>query len=311
INCIPLNWEKFLTFSIGRGLRFIDSIQFMNKSLNKLTKNLPPEKFKLTKSICMKEGDTNRKFELITKKGIFPYDYITSTEVLKQTTLPKMEEFYNRLNDKHITTEKYQRAQDIWNEFNCKTLEDYLKVYLVADVTLLGDVFEYFRETCIKDYGLDPAHYLSAPGFAWDCALKMTGVKLELFTQIDMHLFIEKGMRGGICNITKRFSKANNKNMQDYNPNENSTYIRYLDANNLYGWAMSKKLPTHGFKFLTEEEIKKVTADLLANSLDTSKYGYIFEVDLGYPEKLHQAHNDYPLAPESKKVGSVYKLVPN
>ena len=145
-----------------------------------------------------------------------------------------------------------------------------------------------------KKYGLDPAHYYSAPGLSWDAFLKKTGVELELLTDLDMHLFIERGMRGGISMVGKRYAKANNPLVEGYNPDEPTNYITYLDANNLYGWAMSMHLPKSGFHWKcvmpTEEQITKMKWN--------AKKGWILQVDLEYPEYLHDAHNGYPLAPE-------------
>ena len=128
--------------------------------------------------------------------------------------------------------------------------------------------------------------------------LKITDIKLELITNIDMYQFIEKGMRGGISYIANRYGKANNKYMKDYNDKTPSKYIMYLDANNLYGWAMSQYLPTGGFKWMTKSQIDKTN---LAKYKEDSKKGLILEVDLTYPEGLHNLHNDYPLAPEKIK----------
>ena len=183
---------------------------------------------------------------------------------------------------------------------NITDMGEYHDLYLKSDVLLLADVFENFRNTCTKYYNLDPAHYYTSPGLAWDAALKMTDVKLELLTDIDMHLMIEKGIRGGISTITNRYSKANNKYMgDDYDYTKPSKYIIYLDANNLYGWAMCKPLPVKDFKWLNETEINDL--DIMLHS-DNNKKGYILEVDLEYPEYLHSTHADYPLAPESLEV---------
>ena len=167
-----------------------------------------------------------------------------------------------------------------------------------TDVALLADVFENFRNLCQEQYGLDPAHYYTSLGLSWDALLKKTEVELELFTDLEMHLFVERGMRGGISMVSKRYAKANNPQVPDYDPNKPSKYIMYLDANNLYGWAMSKPLPKRDFKWKrvmpTEEEILKNKED--------AKNGWILEVDLEYPAELHEEHNSYPLAPEKKAV---------
>ena len=127
---------------------------------------------------------------------------------------------------------------------------DYHDHYLKKDVLLLADVFEKFIDTCLKFYGLDPCHYFSSPGLSWDAMLKMTGMRLEKIVDIDMYLFIEKGLRGEISYIAKRYAKANNKYMKDYDPKKPSKFITYLDMNNLYGWAISSYLPYGGFKWL-------------------------------------------------------------
>ena len=162
---------------------------------------------------------------------------------------------------------------------------------MALDSLLLAKVFKKFRKVCLDKYGLDPAHYYSAPGLSWDVLLKKTGVELDLLTDLDMHLFIERGMRGGILMVSKRYAKANNPLVEGYNPAEPTNYITYLDANNLYGWAVSLPLPKSGFHWKrvmpTEEQIMKMKWN--------SKKGWILEVDLEYPEELHDWHNDYPL----------------
>ena len=171
---------------------------------------------------------------------------------------------------------------------------EYHDLYLKTDVLLLADVFENFRKLCLEYYKLDPCHYFSSPGLAWDAMLKMTGIKLDLITDIDMYLFIEKGLRGGISYISNRYSKANNKYMKDYDPKLDSKYIMYLDADNLYGWAMCQPLPSGNFKFISEKQFKKLIAK--------GKTNFIVECDLEYPKELHTVHNDYPLAPEKIKI---------
>ena len=187
----------------------------------------------------------------------------------------------------------------MWNTFSLKNMGEYHDLYLKSDILLLADVFENFRKTCLQYYKLDPCHYFTSPGLSWDAMLKMTDIKLELMTDIDMFQFIEKGMRGGISYIANRYGKANNKYMKTYDEKMPSKYLMYLDANNLYGWAMSQYLPTGGFRWMTKKQIDKL--DLTKYKEDSNR-GLILEVDLEYPKELHNLHNDYPLGPEKVKV---------
>ncbi|XP_065664661.1 uncharacterized protein LOC136086296 [Hydra vulgaris] len=185
-------------------------------------------------------------------------------------------------------------------EFKCRSFRDYHDLYNVSDVLLLADVFENFRDVCMKNYKLDPAWYYTSPGLAWEAALRKTKVKLQLLSDYDMILMIKNGIRGGISTISNRLGKSNNKYMDNYDETKPSQFIQYLDANNLYGWAMSKPLPTHGFGWMDQDELK-----------NWRSFPCILEVDLDYPDHLHDEHNDYPLAPERVKVDKVEKLIPN
>ena len=180
-----------------------------------------------------------------------------------------------------------------------KAMGDYHDLYLKADVLLLTDVFEKFIKTCLDYYGLDPCHYFSSPGLCWDAMLKMTGIELELISDIDMDLFIEKGMIGGISYIAKRNSKPNNKYMENYDSSKERVFIMYLDANDLHGWAMTQYLPYGEFKWLSKKEIDGFDLNLVK---ENSSVGYILEVDLEYLSNLHDLHNDYPLAPEKLEI---------
>ena len=290
INAIPNNMEKYMAFMLGNHLTFIDSFQFMSSSLDKLVSNLPRESLKYTS----KEFQ-DKKLELMSQKGVYPYDYVDSFEKFNESQLPIKKDFYSILNNQHITDEDYHHAQNVWETFNIKTMGDYHDLYLKSDIILLADVFENFRKTCLEYYKLDPCHYFTSPGLSWDAMLKMTDIKLELMTDIDMFQIIEKGMRGGISYIANRYGKANNKYMKEYDEKAPSKYIMYLDANNLYGWAMSQYLPTGGFRWMSEKQINNLD---LAKYKENSKKGLILEVDLEYPKELHNLHNDYPLAAE-------------
>ena len=293
INVIPNNMEEYMAFMLGNHLTFLDSFQFMSSSLEKLVSNLPKEALKYTPEVF--EG---KELDLMVRKGVYPYDYMDSFDKFNEK-LPSKEEFYSILNNEHISDEDYKHAQDVWNTFSCKNMGDYHNFYLASDVLLLADVFENFRKTCLEYYKLDPCHYFTSPGLSWDAMLKMTEIKLELMTDIDMFQFIEKGLRGGISYIANRYGKGNNKYMKEYDEKAPSKYIMYLDANNLYGWAMSQPLPTGGFKWMTQEQIDNLN---LAKYKENSNKGFIAEVDLEYPKELHDLHNDYPVAPEKVKV---------
>ena len=167
------------------------------------------------------------------------------------------------------------------------------------NVLLSANVFEKFIDTCLKFYGLDPCHYFSSPGLSWDAMLKMTGVKLEKISDIEKYLFTEKGLRGGIPYIAKGYAKANNKYMNDYDPKKPSTFKTDLDMNNLYGWVMSEYLPYGGFKWL-----KNVDEFDAVSIREKTLIAYFLEVDLEYPDELHELHNDCSLAPEKLVVSS-------
>ena len=290
INAIPNNMEKYMAFMLGNHLTFIDSFQFMSSSLDKLVSNLPAEALKYTSERFKKE-----KLSLMTRKGVYPYDYMDSFDKFNKTELPTKEEFYSILIDEHISDEDYTHAQNVWNTFKLQTMGEYHNLYLKSDILLLADVFENFRRTCIQYYKLDPCHYFTSPGLSWDAMLKMTNIKLELMTDINMFQFIESAMRGGISYISHRYGRANNKYMKEYDEKAPSKYIMYLDANNLYGWAMSQYLPTGNFRWMTEKQISKLN---VARYNENSEKGLILEVDLEYPKELHNLHNDYPLAAE-------------
>ena len=312
IDCIPNNEEKYISFTkhilvdkfidkkgeeveVKRKIRFIDSFKFMAASLDSLVKNLPKDSFKNITEFY--EGD---QLKLLLRKGVFPYDWFDNFDRLSSTSLPPKEAFHSILNDSGITEEDYQHAQHVWETFNMKTMRDYHDLYLKSDVLLLSDVFENFRDVCLDNYRLDPIFYYTAPGLAWDACLKITKVKLELFEDYEMLMMVEKGIRGGVSMISTRYGKANNPYMKDYDPDQPNKFISYLDANNLYGWAMCKPLPTKDFEWIKKEELK-----------DWKSMPCILEVSLTYPEKLHDLHNDYPLAPERLIVNKVEKLIPN
>ena len=208
INIIANNFEKYMSFRLGKHLHFIDSFQFMSQSLDKLSSNLPEGRFIYT------WGEIDGDLDLMKKKGVYPYDYMDSFSRFNENQLPKREEFYSILNDIDISEDDYRHAQKVWDALKIRNLGEYHDLYLKTDALLLADVFENFRKTCLNHYRLDPSHYMTSPGLSWDAMLKMTKINLDLISDIDMQLFIEKGLRGGISYIAHRHGKANNKYMK-------------------------------------------------------------------------------------------------
>ena len=209
-----------------------------------------------------------------------------------------------------ITDVDYKHAKIVFKNLINKNLGDYHDLHVQSDTLLLADVFfENFRNMCIKVYQRDPAHFLSAPGLAWKASLKKTEVKLELLTDVDMLFMVEKGTKGGICHAMHRYAKANNKSMKDYNKDEEESFLEYVDASNLYGWAMSEPLPVDGFDWV--KDLSKTDEDFIKNYDKDSDKGYIPEVDVKYPKNLHDLHSDLPFLPERMKIDKYSKLTCN
>ena len=323
IDCIPNNEEKYISFSktIKTGqyknkkgeikdktfkIVFKDSLKFMSSSLGALVNNLPKDAF-----INLNKYYTPEEAELIKQKGFYPYEYMDTEEKFNDIKLPPREAFYSKLSGKGIREKDYKHAWNVWNTFKMKTFKEYHELYNETDVLLLADVFENFRNLCLKIYGLDPVYYFTAPGLAWDACLKMTDIQLELLSDPNMLLMFEKGIRGGISIISNRYGEADNKYMgKGFDRKKLIKYLMYLDANNLYGCAMSMKLPTRGFKWLTGGEMKKLYDNQVIQVWE--KTPCILEVDIEYPDELHDKHNDYPFCPERVKCeNGVEKLIPN
>ena len=311
--------EKFITFQIGT-LHFKDSAQFLGASLEKLVSNL---KVKAIKENNMKGVFKNTynyfntqwkhipedAFELLTRKGVYPYTYFDSFDRFTEDNLPPKELYYNDLSMKHITDEDYDFAHKIWDTFKLQNLGGLHDLYMESDVVLLADIFENFRDFSLHKYELDPAHFCTAPSLSWSAALKYTKVKLDLIIDPDMNIFVDRGLIGGISMIGNHFARANNPELGDlYDKNKQNSYIMLLDCNNQYGWAMSQYLPTGGFEWVNDignmqNVSSSETSDMdwsekIMELADEANVGYMFEIDLEYPQTIHDYHDTYPLAPE-------------
>ena len=280
----------------------VDCKKEYKKELNKKLM----ERFSNVYEFC--DCDIN-KFMILLRKGVYPYEYMDEWNKFDKKESPSKGSFYSSLTMEGISDTDYKHATNVFKNFNFNNLGDYHDLYVRSDTLLLAGVFENFRNACMKNYELDPAHFISLPGLAWQACLKKTNVELELLTDYDMLLMIEKGIRRGICHAIQRYAKENNKYMRDYDKNKESSYIQYLDANNLYGKAMPEKLPVRGFRWMTD--ISRMDEDFVRSYDKNDIKGYILEVDVDYPNELQNLHSDFPFLAESMVINNTKTLVCN
>ena len=269
-------------------------------------------KRKLNKELIFKNflnlrlGHMDKQFRLLLSKGVYLYEYMTSWEKFDKTNLPPKEAFYSNLNESGINDHEYSRAHRVWKEFSICNLGEYQDLYLKTDVLLLCNMSESFRNKCLFTYQLDLAHFYTSPGLAWQVALKKMGVKLELITNREMLLMFERRIRGGITQAVRRYARVNNKYMGGkFNRKELISFLQYLDANNLYGWAMSQLLPTRRFRWVD------VNPNDINKLIKRKNKGYLLEVDVKYPKELHDLHKNLPFMCEKMEINCVKKLIPN
>ena len=245
----------------------------------------------------------NNIFQVYINKGVYPYEYMDCWEKFDENTLPPKEAFSSNINLEDISDEDYMYAQKVWDAFEINNIGDYHDLYAQSDTLLLADVYDDFRNMCFEKYQLDLTYFL------YFFCLEKKGVKLELITDYDMILMIEKGIRGRICQATHRYAKANNKYIKNYDKNIESFYIEYLDANSLYGLAMSQKLPVNGFEWVKQKKVSKFNEDFIKNYDENSNKVYFLKVDIDYPKEVFNLHKDLPFLPKRKKVEKVEKLI--
>ena len=243
------------------------------------------------------------RFHSFATEVEFNHKYMVDWEKFNETSLPEKEDFYSHLNMEDITDADYAHAKRVRKHFEIKNLQKYHDLYIQGDTLLLADAFENLRNMCLEIYKRHPAKFLSDTELAWQAALKKTKVKLDLLTDIDMLIMVEKGVRGGICNsIDMKKLITNDKNKE-------SSYLQYWYVNDLYGWGMLQKLLVNNFEWI--KDTSQFNKDFIKNYNEESEEGYFFEIDVRYPEKLHELHNNLPFLPERMKIEKVEKLVVN
>ena len=297
-SCLPRNSNKSISIQIGPFI-FKDSYLFLDKSLDYLTGTISHED-----RISLKQEFGEYNYKLLTKKGIYPYDYFDSKDKYDELQLPKKEKFFNNLNNKNISNEDYKHALNVFKTFKCKDLLEYSELYLKTDNCHLSDIFQKFSNFAYETYNLDPRHSYTLLGFSWQSMLKMTKIELELISYSDIYLYLMDCIRGGICVVDKKHVIANNiytrkvhdessdkKVKKKLKANDLNKFIMYLDADDLYGHSMSKPLPYKNFKW---------SNDLTLDPKNLQRG--IYEVDIEIPKELHDKFKDYPLAPEIKSI---------
>ena len=303
LSVLPSNEKNYISFSkftIINGkrheIRFLDSLRILDASIEQLAYELPTEE--MIETIKYFPDVPN---DILKGKGFYPYDWMDSKEKLKVKIFPSHSCFFSMLKNKNITWDEYEKAYQGWKAFNCKNMGTYTRIYCIRDVLLLADIFENFRKINIKEYDVDPLiSGYTLPGISWKNMLRYTKQELKLITDREQYEDFEKGIRGGVSMCVTRYAKANNKYLKEYDPTKPSTYIFYVDENNLYGNSMSQDLPYEVEGKMTKLELK-----------DWRKYRCALVVDLEIPKEQHDFLNAFPPAPEHLTINGVKKLVPN
>ena len=305
---IAQNMEKFMAmtakFPVSKtpkgeniyvNMCFRDSFQVLSEGLATLVSNVGEESLHQTLKMTNIYGISK---ELILAKGVFPYCFFDSFDKMEYDQLPAIEDFFDTLSQKALSPADYGRAQGAWNEFQCDNMGEYMLRYLEMDVRQLTDVFERFRVISKREDGLDGAHYMTISQFALSSALKMVGKSLDLCPTPEMYRLFEKSIRGGISFCNVHFVEACNTYTDQLDiKDDEDVSLMYVDANNLYGAALSQKLPVGDFHIFEDPE----QIDWM--SIDTEgMYGFLLEVDLEYPRDIHDATQWFPLAAENRDI---------
>lgn len=298
---LPKNSEQNLQINFGNFI-FKDSYAFLPSSLAKIIEGM--EKIPKNFPTLYEFAKSDEKFRKLCRKGVFAYSFLDDEKKLSMKGLPSKDCFFDELSNKHITYKEFLYAKMIYETFECKNFQDYMVLYLCTDVCLLIDSFEQFRKMILECFKLDPLHFISTPHLSLHAMLKMTNVQIELFKSYDMYSFVHQACRGGVSFIGTRYAEAYNESLSDYvdkSENNKTSHILYFDCTNLYAFGLNSCLPLNSFEWLNKKAVESF--DLMAIP-QNSDFGFFLEVDLEYPNHLHDQHNDLPLAPEKKIVTS-------
>ena len=298
IRVLPKTGQTFTAISLFSGnLEIRDSYNHLPSSLSELVRiNKESNRvFKHTEKAFKGEN-----LDLILRKGVFPHGYMSTKEKLNDSSLPDISKFYDPLSEKHISPEDYEHAVNVWNNFSCQTLQDYMLIYLTCDVTLLADIFESYRAFFKSKFDLDPARYVSLPSLSYDCALKYAKCKIEYMYDEETFLFVKSAIKGGVASISRRYARANNPYIDDFDRSRPLSYIMYFDCNSLYSSIMTMKLPYKNFQFV---DPKTISIQDILRYTDENDCGYFIQCDLFYPKTIHDQTKDLPLAPRHFDIG--------
>lgn len=296
IEVLAKSSQNFLQLTVGKKLRFIDSLNLMPFALGVLIENIKKDlsPFKATKQ--MLPDLTDEQYMLLISKQALPYEFLNLENIKeKRDALPPIEAFYSKLKNANISADMYQAANDIYKIFNCKTLEDYLRIYNILDVGTTIDALEEHRRLSFKHLKLDRLAFVTLPSAAFRSAMASSKQKLEYVKNIDAHILITKAIRAGICTNPQRYTERNQPGELNYNPEKPLKAIAFLDVSSMYLWAQTKKLYHGGLRKLSEEEV--MAFKIMETDTEGEK-GYLLRVRAKYNNSLHNLHNDLPFLPE-------------
>ena len=312
--CIAQSSERFKRIDLC-GVSLVDSMSHLNASLQSLLDRVTNKGTQIQRCQILKKQMSqflhNKRglpldssvWEMLARKGVFPYGWFDNFDKLNAHSLPPIEAFISDLTGDSITPEEYAYAQEVWSATRCQTFGCYHDVYLITDVLALAEVMLAYSRFSMTHYGIDPIHYASAPAAAFDAMMQMTNAKIELISDVEIYRAFEQAIRGGVAMAVHPHTVAHNKYTrltegdESLAERDDDSFIVSLDENNMYGGAMSRFLPSSGFRWLTHEEVANFRLATLSE--EDGPVGFLLDVDLQFPRELHDYFNDFPPAPES------------